>query len=260
MLKVLANQKIFLHISEMKLKRGLIMVKRKTIILTIVLIQLFNTYCTRKLHPDLSYQTPPGKVKIPVPNAGIDVEKVKARPEEKIHDSLSDKKSQNELIRNNDNTSFGSYDAISAKIIETARKYLGIPHCMGGMSTKCIDCSGLVATVYGAHGISLPHNSDDQSRIGTKIKDTIDLRKGDLVFFSGSYKTYRKITHAGIYAGKNEFIHASSRDGVTINSLNDPYWKRRFEFGTRLLDTVSLRHQAEVIVNPKSKRTLPKKH
>jgi cell wall-associated NlpC family hydrolase len=76
-----------------------------------------------------------------------------------------------------------------------------------------------------------------------KITDTIDLRRGDLVFFSGSYKTNRKITHAGIYAGNNQFIHASSRDGVTINSLTDSYWKRRFEFGTRLLDTVALAYE-----------------
>jgi cell wall-associated NlpC family hydrolase len=117
-----------------------------------------------------------------------------------------------------------------------------------------MDCSGLVATVYGAHGINLPHNSDDQSRIGKKINDTTDLRRGDLVFFSGSYKTNRRITHAGIYAGKNQFIHASSRDGVTFNSLSDAYWKRRFEFGTRLLDTVSLKNQTGEISKGKNKK------
>lgn len=223
--------------------RALVMMKRKTIILTVILIQLFNTYCTRKLHPELSYRNPPERVKIPVANAGSDLENARIRPEEKIHESLSDRKDTKELINAGNNAAPASYDALSAKIIETARKYLGIPHCMGGMSTKCMDCSGLVATVYAAHGISLPHNSDDQSRIGQKITDTIDLRRGDLVFFSGSYKTNRKITHAGIYAGNNQFIHASSRDGVTINSLTDSYWKRRFEFGTRLLDTVALAYE-----------------
>ena len=29
-------------------------------------------------------------------------------------------------------------------IIATARKYIGVPHCMGGTTMKCIDCSGLV--------------------------------------------------------------------------------------------------------------------
>lgn len=258
MLKVLANQKIFLHISDVKMIRVLVMVKRKTIILTIVLIQLLNTYCTRKLHPELSYQAPPEKVRLPVPNAGSKVENAKIRPEEKINESLTDKKNKKELIRT-DNEALPAYDAISSNIIETAMKYLGIPHCMGGMSTKCMDCSGLVATVYGAHGISLPHNSDDQSRIGTKIADSTDLKRGDLVFFSNSYKTYRRITHAGIYAGNNEFIHASARDGVTINSLSDPYWRKRYEFGTRLLDTVAL-HQSRVVDKPKAKKPSPKKH
>jgi cell wall-associated NlpC family hydrolase len=238
--------------------RVLVMRKRKTIILTVILLQLFNTYCTRKLHPGSSYQNPPEHVRIPAANAGSDLENAKILPEQKIHESLTGKKNQKELIKAENNAA-PAYDAISAKIIETARKYLGIPHCMGGMSTKCMDCSGLVATVYAAHGISLPHNSDDQSRIGRKITDSTDLRRGDLVFFSGSYKTYRKITHAGIYAGNNEFIHASAREGVTINYLSDPYWKKRYEFGTRLLDTVPLNNQTVANVIPKTKKPSTKK-
>ncbi len=32
------------------------------------------------------------------------------------------------------------------EIISTARRYLGVPHCMGGKSMKCIDCSGLAGS------------------------------------------------------------------------------------------------------------------
>jgi len=63
-----------------------------------------------------------------------------------------------------------------------------------------------------------------------------ELIKGDLVFFIRSYKTHRFITHSGIYVGNNKFIHASSKKGVIITSLDDPWWNEKFIFGTRVLE------------------------
>jgi len=40
----------------------------------------------------------------------------------------------------------------------------------------------------------------------------------------------------GIYIGNNKFIHTSSKNGVTITSLNDPWWNEKFIFGTRVFD------------------------
>jgi cell wall-associated NlpC family hydrolase len=123
----------------------------------------------------------------------------------------------------------------SDEIIYSAQKYLGVPHCMGGTTMKCLDCSGLLVIVFANYGIRLPHNSEEQARYGKIIKGTVELRKGDLVFFTRSYKTHYFITHSGIYIGNNKFIHTSSKNGVTITSLNDAYWKEKFVFGTRLL-------------------------
>ncbi len=122
------------------------------------------------------------------------------------------------------------------EIIETARKYLGVPHCMGGTTMKCMDCSGLLVTVFARQGIQLPHNSEEQSRYGKKITGMDELKKGDLVFFIRTYNTDHFITHSGIYVGDNNFIHASSESGVTITSLSNPYWKVRFVFGTRVFE------------------------
>ncbi|MDF1572781.1 MAG: C40 family peptidase [Bacteroidales bacterium] len=119
-------------------------------------------------------------------------------------------------------------------IIQTARKYLGVPHCMGGTTIKCMDCSGLLATVFSTHGIQLPHSSEEQARYGNIIAGMDELRKGDLVFFVRSYQTNRFITHSGIYIGNNQFIHASSSKGVTITSLNNSWWEEKFVFGTRI--------------------------
>jgi hypothetical protein len=124
-------------------------------------------------------------------------------------------------------------DVSASEIIKTARKYLGVPHCMGGTTSKCMDCSGLLFTTFGAHGIELPHGSEEQARYGKYIEDRSQLQSGDLVFFVHSYTTTKYITHSGIYLGNNEFIHASSSQGVTITSLSNPYWSERFIFGTR---------------------------
>ena len=125
-------------------------------------------------------------------------------------------------------------NATPDEIIKTARQYIGTPHCMGGTSKKCIDCSGLLLVVFAKYGIHLPHNSQEQARFGKKISRKDDLRKGDLVFFKNSYKTNNYITHAGIYVGDNKMIHASANDGVTITSLDDKYWHPKFVFGTRV--------------------------
>jgi lipoprotein Spr len=122
------------------------------------------------------------------------------------------------------------------EIIATARKYLGVPHCMGGTTMKCIDCSGLLTSVFAQYGISLPHNSEDQARYGKIIYKKDQLTKGDLVFFIESYKTDNFITHSGIYLGNNEFIHTSSKIGVTITSLNDQWWTDKFIFGTSVFN------------------------
>jgi len=105
---------------------------------------------------------------------------------------------------------------------------------MGGTTIKCMDCSGLLVTVFASHGIRLPHNSEEQARHGRIINGISQLRRGDLVFFIRSYQTSRFITHSGIYIGNDRFIHASSTNGVTITSLNDPWWNEKFIFGTRL--------------------------
>lgn len=120
------------------------------------------------------------------------------------------------------------------EIISTARKYLGVPHCMGGKSMKCIDCSGLLAVVFATHGIELPRSSEDQARYGKIISERKNLEKGDLVFFIRTYNTSRFITHSGIYLGDNKFIHTSTSLGVTITSLDDPWWNERYLFATRV--------------------------
>ena len=122
-------------------------------------------------------------------------------------------------------------------IISTAKSFLGTPHSSGGLSKSGIDCSGLVYTAFNTHcSKDLPRVAQEMARCGTIISNLNDLRKGDLVFFTGTYNTSKFITHVGIYLGNNNFIHTSSSKGVSINSLKgSSYWENKFVYGTRIL-------------------------
>jgi cell wall-associated NlpC family hydrolase len=120
-------------------------------------------------------------------------------------------------------------------IISAAKQYIGIPHCMGGVSRKCLDCSGLIVAVMQQFNIQVPHNSQKIARYGEIIPDKNLLKRGDLVFFVKTYKTAYVLTHVGIYLGDHQFIHTSTRRGVMISNINDPYyWGDKFVFGTRI--------------------------
>ncbi len=183
--------------------------KRKLLVLLIVVCQPFVTDCSRKVYPEESFK-----------NINTPAEKQK----------------MDDFIRAGIEKAIDTKDATPDEVIATARQYLGVPHCMGGTTMKCMDCSGLLVAVFAGHGIQLPHNSEEQARYGRVITRIEDLRKGDMVFFIRSYKTSHFITHSGIYLGDNKFIHTSSSDGVTVTSLDDPWWNERYIFGTRVFE------------------------
>ena len=62
-----------------------------------------------------------------------------------------------------------------------------------------------------------------------------DLKEGDLVFFKINSRT---ISHVGIYLGNNRFAHASSSRGVVLSNLDEPYYKRYFYKGGRLITPI----------------------
>lgn len=115
-----------------------------------------------------------------------------------------------------------SFTYSQEKITETARKFLGMPYLWGGTSSKAVDCSGFVKTVFFINGIILPRDASQQALIGDQIvlsEDFKELEPADLLFF-GVHKTdstNERITHVGIFIGNDEMIHSSGL--VRINSL-----------------------------------------
>ena len=182
--------------------------KGKFIVLLVVVYLLLNISCSKQFYPEPAFQN---------------------------IESHAEKKKLKDFMDAGSEKGINTHNTSADEIIKTAQKYIGVPHCMGGTTMKCMDCSGLLVTVFARHGINLPHNSEEQARYGKIITGMDKLIKGDLVFFIRSYKTHDFITHSGIYVGNNKFIHTSSKNGVTITSLNDPWWKKKFIFGTRVL-------------------------
>ncbi|WP_425805003.1 NlpC/P60 family protein [Desulfitobacterium sp. Sab5] len=106
-------------------------------------------------------------------------------------------------------------------IIDTAKKYIGVPYQWGGESPSTgFDCSGFVQFVFAQNGITLPRVSAEQFKMGTSVELT-KIEPGDLIFFS--FAKNGTADHVGIYIGDNQFINASSSKGVTIYTIG-PYW------------------------------------
>lgn len=83
----------------------------------------------------------------------------------------------------------------------------------------------MVLRVYeSAANIKLPRNSYKQGEFCRKISVN-DVRPGDLVFFTTG-KDSLKISHVGIMLDDNQFVHASSKKGVVINRITEPYYSR----------------------------------
>jgi len=113
------------------------------------------------------------------------------------------------------------------KLAATAESFIGVDYTWGGTSRReGVDCSGLVRAVYQLNGLSLPRSLTDQYQAGTTVSRD-RLKKGDLVFFSGS--PGRPISHVGIYVGENVFIHSPGKSKkVREESLDGRYFKERF--------------------------------
>lgn len=118
------------------------------------------------------------------------------------------------------------------KIVQIARKYIGVPYVWGGSSPSGFDCSGFTQYVMRSAGISIPRTTTEQYQMGTSVSKS-DLQPGDLVFLKDTYRT--GISHVGIYIGNGQVIHASSSHGVTIAELSGSFFSQHYYGSRRVL-------------------------
>ena len=123
-------------------------------------------------------------------------------------------------------------NAITLALFDEYQKWYGVAYKYGGNSYNGVDCSALVQTLYyDAFGIKLPRTTKEQIKRGSFVGKSY-LREGDIIFF----KTGWNSLHSGIYLERGNFIHASSKHGVTISNLNNPYWKACYLQSRRVLN------------------------
>ena len=85
--------------------------------------------------------------------------------------------------------------------IKYALAQIGDRYVFGAAGMTTWDCSGLTMRAYKAAGVSLPHSSAAQSRLGKKVSLNA-LKPGDLLFYG------RPISHVSIYLGGGKMVHA----------------------------------------------------
>ncbi len=111
------------------------------------------------------------------------------------------------------------------RIVETAKRFLGVPYLWGGTTPFGLDCSGFVQLSYRLNGVALPRDADQQFQVATPIS-VGELRPADLLFFSNRSSG---ITHVGMFVGEGRFIHASGKHGrVALTPLSDQYFQSIF--------------------------------
>ena len=100
--------------------------------------------------------------------------------------------------------------ATPGALVTFARRFLEVPYLWGGVSAWGLDCSGLVQSVYGAFGIALPRDSDQQAACGTEIS-LDEVQPADLLFFP---------EHVAISLGGTRFMHTNAHHmRVTVDDF-----------------------------------------
>jgi cell wall-associated NlpC family hydrolase len=111
-----------------------------------------------------------------------------------------------------------------SKLFTHYAQWQGTPYKYGGTTKKGVDCSAFVALTYAElFDVHLPRTTKAQAKVGDEVPRW-EMEPGDLVLF----KTTPRQRHVGIYIGEDQFMHASSRKGVTISKMDNPYWSKRF--------------------------------
>lgn len=107
-------------------------------------------------------------------------------------------------------------------VVQTAVDlFAGTPYQWGGITPWGADCSGLVQSCFGLHGIRLPRDASQQALRGHGVDGGHEsLAAADLLFFAD--REGGRITHVAIAAAERRIVHlAIGRGGYALERLDD---------------------------------------
>lgn len=126
-------------------------------------------------------------------------------------------------------------------VIQEAENHLGTPYRSAGKTPKGFDCAGFTRYCYSKLGITLAPYAGGQLPQGEEIKNTKQLRRGDLVFWGGRGGGKKNIGHVGIVVevdtmrGSFRFIHSATTGGIRYDYSEEPYYKKRYVGACRII-------------------------
>lgn len=124
-----------------------------------------------------------------------------------------------------------NYDEIYNNLLSQYKNWKGVKYKYGGYSKNGIDCSAFVQRTFKEKLlINLPRTTTLQLKLGEEI-DFENLSTGDLIFFKTGFKT----NHVGIYLKNGKFMHVSTKKGVIISRLDNPYYSEHLWQARRVL-------------------------
>jgi peptidoglycan DL-endopeptidase CwlO len=115
--------------------------------------------------------------------------------------------------------------------VQAAMSRVGDPYVSAGDTPGGFDCSGLTMWAYKQAGVTLPHSSFSQYKMGAAV-DQDSIQAGDLVFFDSAGPGASDV---GIATGPDTVVSATTH-GVMEHAIFDDYWGGHYVGARRLAD------------------------
>ena len=126
-------------------------------------------------------------------------------------------------------------------VISTSKQLLGKAYGSKSPSGNVLDCSGFIKYIWSIQNIKVSGSAKTIASQITKL-DIIDVKKGDLLFFTGRNKATQVVGHVSMVIERTDstfkMIHSCNR-GVVIDNYPRSYYDERFLFAGRLTEIIS---------------------